>query len=90
MGQGAVAEAPLQRHRDEPEQPADLGGRQVDVREQAGDGGQRPADGVGPVAEQGRPAQVEDGGEGDVGAEGHEIGPTVALLGPSRPLPPAG
>ena len=84
MGQGAVAEAPFQRHRQPPEQPADPGGGQVHVGQQAGAGGQRPADDIGPVAEQGRAAQVEDGGEGDVGAEGREIGPTVAA---TRPVP---
>ena len=70
MGEGAVAEAPLQRHGDEPEQPADFGGRQVHVRQQTS-GGEQPADPLGSVVEPGRAAQVEDGGEGDVGAEGH-------------------
>ena len=31
MGEGAVAEAALQRPGEEPEQPSDFGGRQVDV-----------------------------------------------------------
>ena len=66
-----MAEATLQRHGEQPEQPADFGGRQIHVRQQTGGGGQQPTDPVGPVAEQGRAAQVEDGGKGDVGAEGH-------------------
>ena len=74
MGEGAVAETTLQRHGEEPEQPADFGGGQIHVRQQAGGGRQQPTDPVGLVAEQGRPAQVEDRGEGDVGAEGHDSG----------------
>ena len=85
-----MAEAAFQRDRDEPEQPADPGGRQVDVRQQAGDGGQQPADPVRLVAKQRRAAQIQDGGKGQVGAEGHRIGPAAALPGPPRPLPPAG
>ena len=69
-----MAEATFQRHGEPPEQPSDFGGRQIHVRQQAGGGGQQPTDPVGPVAEQGRAAQVEDGGEGDVGAEGHWSG----------------
>ena len=71
MSQGAMAEAPLQRRRDEPEQPADFRGRQVNVRQATGKSRQQLTDPVGPVAEQGHPAQVEDGSEGDVGGEGH-------------------
>ena len=70
MGEGTVAEAPLQRHGEEPEQPANFRRGQVHVRQQAGDGRQRPTHPVRPVAEQGGPTQVEDGGEGEVSAEG--------------------
>ena len=78
MSQGAMAEAPLQRRRDEPEQPADFRGRQVNVRQATGKSRQQLTDPVGPVAEQGHPAQVEDGSEGDVGAQGQGATPTTS------------
>ena len=43
-----------------------------------------PADGVRPVAEQGRAAQVQDRGKGDVGAQGHGICPDCRA---TRPVP---
>jgi hypothetical protein len=74
MGEGAVAEATLQRHGEPEAQPPDLGGGQIRVGQQRRDRRQQPTDPVGFVAEQGRPAQVEDGGEGEVGGEGHVEG----------------
>ena len=65
-----MAEPAFQRHGDKPEQPAHPGGWQVNVRQQTGDRRQHPTDPVGPVAEQGGPAQVEDGGKSNVRAEG--------------------
>ncbi|MBS1223291.1 MAG: hypothetical protein H6R23_2911 [Proteobacteria bacterium] len=71
MGGRALTEAAFQRPGEEPEQPPDFRGGQIRVRQQAGDGRQCPTHPVGPVAEQGRAAQVEDGGKNDVGAEGY-------------------
>ena len=74
MGEGPMAEAPLQGHRHEPVPPPDLGRRQVHVRQPAGDGRQRLADRVEPIAEPRHATQVQDGGEGNVGAEGGSSG----------------
>ena len=60
-----MAEAPFQRHGDKPEQPADFGGRQIHVRQQLAAAASGQPIPVGPVAEPGRAAQVEDGGEGE-------------------------
>ena len=73
MGQGAMAEPALQRHGEPPEQPADFGRGQIDIRPQRRDRRQQPAHPVGFVTEQSRAAQVEDGGKGDVGGEGHGL-----------------
>ena len=48
---------------------------QVHVRQQTGAGHQRPPESVGPVAEPGGAAQIEDRGEGKVGAEGQALAP---------------
>ena len=60
----------------------DPGRRQVHVGQQAEPGGQQPANPVGFVAEQRRPAQVEEGGKGDVGAEGQGGSPASVVHAP--------
>ena len=82
MGQSAMAETALQRHRDEPEQPPDLGRGMVDVREEAGDHDQQPADQIRLVAKQRRPAQIQDGRKGGMRTERQRITPNAGQSTP--------